>query len=172
MSCSLHIQALWPPLARYVPILAGSRMGAGSAPRAPESPANDACRMIKPSAHAFGMLRSRSTAPSSTLSVSMSVKRSAYQCIKSGLQGTKSLAGGAGVAAHLCRPPRRRTELIRMRKSRFHEAVAPARDAEVAAAIAARRVGKLCYPYKISSKPDSALGRAILRLLNGSPTYH
>src|SRR5829696_804722 len=58
----------------------------------------------------------RRYAASSDLPVRMRAKHSAYLCIESGFQRTKSLAGGAGVAAHPCRPPRRRTASIRIQE--------------------------------------------------------
>jgi len=53
----------------------------------------------------------------STSSLRMCAKRSAHECIESGIQGTASLAGGAGGAAAPCRPPCRRTESISNRGS-------------------------------------------------------
>src|SRR5215212_5441122 len=41
----------------------------------------------------------------------MRAKRSAHECIESGIEGTKFLAGGAGAAARPCRRPRRATAL-------------------------------------------------------------
>jgi hypothetical protein len=66
-----------------------------------------ACRTIKPSVHAFGMPKNTVAAACSTLPISMRARRLVYRCIKSGFQGAKLLAGGAGGAAAPCRRPRR-----------------------------------------------------------------
>jgi hypothetical protein len=114
MCCFVHARRLCP-----------SRSPSG-AQRAPEPPAFDACcmmmhRRMPPLCHALDYLlppsftrryafilsKPRSSAASCGAPVGMRAKRSAYECIESGIQGTKSLAGSAEGAAALCRRPRR-----------------------------------------------------------------
>jgi len=94
-----------------------SRLRAGSAPRAPRwgrsAPPNplqsDVSSKMEASVHAFGMPKCMYAVACAHLPVSMRAKCLAYRCIESGIQGTQSLAGGAGGAAAPGRPPRRRT---------------------------------------------------------------
>ncbi len=78
-------------------------------PAAPRPPANDACCMIVAPVPAFVMPRHACAAAGSFLPVCMRARHSAYACIESGFPGAPPRAGGAGVAAHPCRPPRRRS---------------------------------------------------------------
>ena len=66
--------------------------------RAPEPPATDACRTIKPSAHAFVILKHACIAAGPSLPVGMRARRIAYAGIESGFERAQPFAGvlGAG----------------------------------------------------------------------------
>jgi hypothetical protein len=115
------MRAGFAPRAPYCFTSVTAFMRAGSTPRgypsrspqgacdAPKPPATDACRTINAPAYAPGMPRLGSSTACSDLPVSMRIRRSTCCSTESRFERAAPFAGGTGVAAHPCRPPRRRS---------------------------------------------------------------
>jgi hypothetical protein len=89
----------------------------------------------------------------------MCVRRSLCDDIKLGFQGAALLAGGAGVAAHPCRPPRRReAPFLPQDVTWAHAPVSPMMESPHAWPLVLEQVSAQILAFQDSARPYRGVG--------------